>query len=206
MKKIKALIIISITILSVQLTRAQSGTMKAPISFKLKSGLTVIVAENLSANKIYASLTCEEKTNNIKAGVYEVLNAMLNETASTNILSFNEKGANIAATLVDFDDAITSLSATLQNPALSQATFDKALSNVKSSVMARDRYYPENITEASLQALTLNDIKAFYTSHAGLTTAYLTIAGNITPAEAKLLTKKSFENWAAPTIHAADSK
>ncbi|WP_448635126.1 insulinase family protein [Pedobacter panaciterrae] len=60
---------------------------------------------------------------------------------------------------------------------------------------AKDRYYPETITEASLQAITLNDIKAFYSKNIIPSNAYLTIVGNISVSEAKALAKKSFGEW-----------
>ncbi|WP_448635127.1 hypothetical protein [Pedobacter panaciterrae] len=51
MKTIKNFIIVIISVLSVQLASAQSISMKDPVSFKLKNGLTIIVAENGESKK-----------------------------------------------------------------------------------------------------------------------------------------------------------
>ncbi|NRF37654.1 insulinase family protein [Pedobacter foliorum] len=83
----------------------------------------------------------------------------------------------------------------IQEPALNQTSFETALATVIASVNARERYYPETITESSLKALTLNDIKAYYARNIIPSNTYLTIAGNISASEAKALARKSFGAW-----------
>jgi len=187
MKTIKNFIIVIISVLSVQLASAQSISMKDPVSFKLKNGLTIIVAENGESKKIFAGFTADERaTESSKPGVQEVFNVMMN---------FSDKGGNIAANTSDFAATLMIFSKSIQEPALNQTFFETALAKVITSVNAKDRYYPETITEASLQAITLNDIEAFYSKNIIPSNAYLTIVGNISVSEAKALAKKSFGEW-----------
>lgn len=187
MKNTKNFITLIISVLSIQFASAQSTSMKAPVSFKLKNGLTIIVAENKESKKIYAGFTtAEEPAESSKAGVQEVFNAMMD---------FSDKGGSIAANTSDFAATLMLFSKSVQEPLLNQTSFETALAKVITSVNARDRYYPKTVTEASLKAITLNDIKAFYNENIIPSNTYLTIAGNISASDAKSLAKKSFEEW-----------
>lgn len=187
MKTIKNFIIVIISVLSIQLASAQSISMKDPVSFKLKNGLTIIVAENEESKKIFAGFTAdEEPAESSKAGVQDVFNVMMD---------FSDKGGNMAANTSDFAAALMIFSKSIQEPALNQTSFETALEKVIASVNARDRYYPETITEASLRAITLNDIKAFYSKNIVPSNTYLTIAGNISASDAKALARKFFGEW-----------
>lgn len=187
MKTIKNFIILIISVLSIQFASAQSTSMKEPVSFKLKNGLTIIVAENEGSKKIYAGFTAdEEPAESSKAGVQDVFNVMMN---------FSDKGGNIAANMSDFAATLMMFSKSIKEPVLNQTSFETALAKVIASVNARDRYYPETITETSLNAITLNDIKAFYSKNIIPSNTYLTIAGNISASDAKALAKKSFGEW-----------
>jgi len=198
MKTIKNFIIVVISILSIQVASAQSSSMKEPISFKLKNGLTLVVAENENSKKVYACFTIDDESiENNNASVQEVFKAMMN---------FGEKGGNVAASTVDFDNALMIFSKSIQTPVLNQISFEQALIKVIASVNARDRYYPETITEESLKALTLHDIKAYYSKNIIPSNAYLTIAGNITFSEAKALVKKSFGGWSHSASEHFESK
>ena len=187
MKTIRNFIILIISVLSIQFAKAQSSSMKGPVSFKLKNGLTIIVAENQESKKIFAGFTAnEEPAENSKPGVQDVFNLMMN---------FSDKGGNIAANTSDFAATLMIFSKSIQEPALNQTSFETALAKVIASVNARDRYYPETITEASLKAITLNDIKEFYSKNIIPSNTYITIAGNISASDAKALAKKSFGEW-----------
>ncbi|NRF40390.1 insulinase family protein [Pedobacter foliorum] len=187
MKTIKNFIILIISVLSIQFASAQSTSMQDPVSFKLKNGLTIIVAENQDSKKIYAGFTAdEESAESSKAGVQDVFNAMMN---------FSDKGGNIAANTSDFAATLMTFSKSIQEPVLNQASFETALAKVITSVNARDRYYPETITETSVKTITLNDIKAFYSKNIIPSNTYLTIAGNISASDAKALAKKFFGEW-----------
>jgi predicted Zn-dependent peptidase len=206
MKTIKNLIIAAIAILTTQVATAQTGSMKDPVSFKLKNGLTVILAENQQATKVFASLSNDNETVTGKVGAQEVLNIMLNHSAGNNELRFNEKGANIATAASNFNGVLNSLATIIQNPDLNQSTFEKAKATVIAGIYTKDRYYNSEITSQALETLTLDDVKTFYSANANAAGTYLTIAGNITLAEAKALVKKSFGDWTTITPEVLASK
>lgn len=203
--KIKNILTIAITVLTVQIANAQSSMMKEPVSFKLKNGLTVIVAENKNVTKVHSSLT-SDLVNDKQAGVQHILTAMLNHATGNSGINYNENGANLMASTTDFGDALIVLSASIQDPTLNQATFETAKSTVIASVKAKNRYYPAHVTEASLAQLTLNDVKTFYDNNVTPGKAYLTIAGNISVAEAKSLAEQSFANWNETPTRSVHSK
>lgn len=196
MKSLKNLFVIALLLVSAQFTKAQSAAMKDPVSFKLKNGLTVVLAENTGTQKVYATLNSEaEQISSAKAGTQEVLSMMLNNTSGLNGLSFDEKGIHIATNTADFNGVLTTVSNKIQAPVLTQSAFEAAIQTVNTSLQKKDRYHAPELTTAALQALTLNDIKTFYSVVAHPAAAYLTIAGNINVEEMKTLVKKSFGEW-----------
>lgn len=196
----KILLTLTLTALFSTLLKAQSQ-LKDPVSFKLKNGLTVVVAENNGASKVFSSFTYEadlmDEVN--KTGAKEVLTAILNSTAAehANQVSFTENGGNINAVTSDFEMALQALAVSVQEPIINQEVFDTHKAALINSVNARDRFYPEAFTEKALDELTLNDIKALYNSMAIPSKSYLTIAGNISTGQAKVLAKKTFGEWKA---------
>jgi predicted Zn-dependent peptidase len=207
MKFLKNLFVIALLLVSAQITKAQSAAMKDPVSFKLKNGLTVVLAENTGTQKVYATLNSEAtEISSAKAGAREVLNVMLNSTSGINGLRFDEKGIHLAANSTDFNKALTALSGKIQTPDLTQNGFEDALSTVNASLQKKDRYYAPNVTATALQALTLDDIKSFYSVAVHPAQAYLTIAGNINGEEMKTLVKKSLDNWHGVSASLTPSK
>lgn len=203
--KIRNILTIAITVLTVQIANAQSSSMKEPVSFKLKNGLTVIVAENKNVTKVHSSLT-NDLVNDKQAGVQHILTAMLNHGTGNSGINYNENGGHMMASKTDFGDALTVLSASIQDPTFNQTTFEEAKSNVIASVKAKNRYYPVHVSESSLAKLTLNDVKAYYTNNITPAKTYLTIAGNISISEAKNLAEKSFANWSETPNQVLNSK
>jgi len=197
MRTIKNLFIIATALLTSQSIQAQSSAMKDPVSFKLKNGLTVIVAENQSASKVFSSFNSEAQPSVSKTGAQEVLTAILNTTAGqlAQQVSFSEKGGNINAVSSDFDMALQALSTSVQQPTMDQEVFDTCKAELIKSIEARDRYYAPELTVAAVEALTLNDIRSLHHDLMVPSSIYLTIAGNISLTDAKLLAKKSFGNW-----------
>jgi predicted Zn-dependent peptidase len=55
-------------------------------------------------------------------------------------------------------------------------------------------------TEQSIQALTLQDIKDAYAKYVTPSRGYLTIIGDIKPAEAKMLAEEVFGKWSGPAL------
>lgn len=204
--KIKNILTIAITLLTVQFANAQSSIMKDPVSFKLRNGLTVIVAENKGVTKVHTSLTNDDATVDSHAGLQHILTTMLNQSSGNSGITYTENGGNMLASTKEFSTALSVLSAAIQDPTFNQAAFEKAKTTVIASVIAKDRYYPTNITEASLAQLTLKDLKAFYTNSFTPAKTYLTIAGNISVAEAKNLAERSFANWSTASSRQAISR
>ncbi|TDQ09694.1 insulinase family protein [Pedobacter metabolipauper] len=197
--KTRRLIILVLSIITVQYASAQTAIFKEPVSFKLKNGMNIIVAENLGTSKVYSSFTIDGDavSEGNKPGIENLLNAMLNEDVaqSGTGISFNEKGGNLASNTVNFDLALSTLSRSVRQPALTDPAFAKLKSDLIASFNAHDRYYPESVTLAALEDLTLEDVKSFCSKHITPSRASLTIAGNISTAQAKILVKKAFGDW-----------
>lgn len=197
MKFIKNLFILALTFTATQTVHAQSSALKDPVSFKLKNGLTVIVAENHSSSKVFSSFNSEAEVASEKAGAKEILTAMLNANAGqlAKQLSFTEKGGNINALASDFDWSLQALSASIQQPLEDQKLFESCKAALSKSVEARDRYYAPELNVEAVADLTLNDIQHLHHELMVPGSTYLTIAGNISLADAKVLAKKSFGTW-----------
>lgn len=199
MKRITQLLILTLSFAGMQSVQAQSGSLKDPVSFKLKNGLTVIVAENHSATKVFSNFSTEAKASEstYKAGSQELLTAMLNETAQelAQQVTFTEKGGNINAFGSDFDMALQALSNSVMHPMFNAVVFAKHKNALLQSIQAKDRYYAAEITEAAVEALSLKDIQDLHHDFMIPSSTYLTIAGNITVPVAKILAKKVFGNW-----------
>jgi len=192
-----------IAIGQVSIASAQTSTLHQPVSFKLRNGMSVIVAENTGTPKVYSSFTLEDGTTEAPAPVtHTILTMMLNDIALDTQagISFNEKGGNIANSIAGFDNALLALYTTVTNADLTEVLFEKTKASLLESVNKRLKYYPSTVTEANIQLTTLNDIKTCYASSYQPSKACLTIAGNITPAEARILVKKAFEEWKETTV------
>lgn len=199
MKTLKIFINASLLlILSTTTIHAQSGVFKNPVSFKLKNGLKVIVAENTSTMKVYSSFTVDapDEYATVKPGVEELLVSMLHKTAVLEEagISFNEKGGNLATNVAGFEYSLNAFSNTIRNPFNSEV-FEQAKLDLIASVNSHTKYYAVNVNETTVTNLTLDDVKAFYRSTIRPVKATLTIVGNLTPAEAKHFAKKAFEDW-----------
>lgn len=208
MKTLKTIFALIIILFAAQYTKAQSGMMN-PVSFKLKNGVSVIVAENQDAPKVYTKFTFEDEqgNNHYAAGVTEILNAMLNEVAApiADHVTFNEKGGNINTSAAEFNNALTALSTAVQTTDLSTSLFEKA----KTKLIAETQLKGESAGTASvadLNAISLKDVKAFYNKNLTPSKVYITIAGNIKPSTAKTMVQKAFGNWEETTTVAEPSK
>ena len=160
--------------------------------------MTIIVAENKATTKVYSSFTIESPADKAftKPGVEELLTSMLHEAALQEEagISFSDKGGNLATNIAGFEYSLNAFSNTIRNP-FNERIFEKAKSDLVESVASNTKYYADQINEAAVQSLTLDDVKAFYKSAMKPAKSTLTIVGNITPAEAKFFAKKAFEDW-----------
>jgi len=113
-----------------------------------------------------------------------------------------------------FKEAFTLMGTALKDPAFTQESFDKlksqTITGLKSSAKSapaiaervnnalaygKDHPNGEFETEESIQALTLQDIKDAYTKYVTPSRGYLTIVGDIKPADAKALATEVLGNW-----------
>ncbi|NLR80129.1 M16 family metallopeptidase [Chitinophaga eiseniae] len=129
-------------------------------------------------------------------------------------VSLNSTGGGVRALTRYFPQALELMSQALQKPALGNDAFEKlrsqtltAMQNssrdinavsgrvVNALLYGTDNPMGEFSTEATIKALTLDDIKSFYTKYITPAKSYLTIVGDIKPVLAKQLAEKLFASW-----------
>lgn len=186
----KNILIAIVTVISIQFAVAQNS-MKEPVSFKLKNGITVIVAENTGLGKVFASVSSENNIS-VKPTITESLDNLLNLKAKQALsetfgesnkkinpsVKFTNTEANVASDVNDFSSTFSIMSTTLQGISIDKNTVQGNAS--------------------------LNDIKSFYSHQFNPSKTYITIAGDITLAQAKVLVKKTFGDWKEQDFLAAN--
>ena len=129
-------------------------------------------------------------------------------------ISLNSTGGYASALTRYFKEAFTLMGAALKEPAFTQESFDKlksqtitglkasaksapAIANRVNNALAYGKNHPngEFETEESIQALTLQDVKDAYAKYITPSRGYLTIIGDIKPADAKALATEVLGNW-----------
>lgn len=129
-------------------------------------------------------------------------------------VSLSAGGGSVSSLTKYFNEAFGLMAEALRNPSFPQESFDKLISqqltglktveksasSISGRVVNALAYgvkHPsgEFQTEASIKALTLEDIKAAYKKYITPARAYLTFVGDIKPAVAKALAEKAFGNW-----------
>ncbi|ASU32917.1 M16 family metallopeptidase [Mucilaginibacter xinganensis] len=134
-------------------------------------------------------------------------------------VSLNSAGGYASALTRYFKEAFTLMGTALKEPAFTQESFDKLktqeITNLKSSaksaaaIAARvnnaltyGKTHPngEFETEEGVQALTLQDIKDAYAKYVTPSRGYLTIIGDIKPADAKALATQVLGSWKGATL------
>ena len=186
---IKKVLIVMIGVFAFSSIEAQV-TMKDPVSFKLKNGIEVVVAENIGMGKVFASVKIEGEALDSNAAISEVLTKILTEGAKAKgkvafanslkeiapKVSVTADEANVAADAEDFENAFLVMSSALQESVIDQVTLDQVNKNTK-------------------QVVSLAEVKTFYNKQFTPSRTYVTIAGNISIAQAKALAKKAFGEW-----------
>jgi predicted Zn-dependent peptidase len=194
MNKIKTIAFAALSILSVYNAKAQN--FKEPVSYKLKNGMNIIISENERSPKAYSSFTLDTKAfQGKKDGIVELLNAVLNENAnkSSNI-SFKDNSGKLATLNADLDKDLVTMASVIQNASFDQKTFNTAKAKLIASIKLQDYDYDQTVNENSINALTLADVKNFY-SQISPEKTFLTIAGAVELNTAKASAKKAFGNW-----------
>jgi len=129
-------------------------------------------------------------------------------------VSLSSGGGSASALTRYFKDAFTLMGQALKEPAFTQESFDKLKtqeitslkSNEKSAkaiagrvdnALTYGKTHPngEFETEEGIQALTLQDVKDAYSKYVTPSRGYLTIIGDITPADAKALKSDAIKRW-----------
>lgn len=165
-------------------------TMKDPVSFKLKNGIEVVVAENIGMGKVFASVKIEGEDLDSNGAVSGVLTNILTEGTSVRSkavfagsqkeiapkISVTADEANVAADADDFENAFLVVASALQEPVIDQIILDQ-------------------VNKTTKQAVSLAEVTTFYNKQITPSRTYITIAGNISLAQAKALAKKAFGEW-----------
>ncbi|MGZ3872622.1 MAG: M16 family metallopeptidase, partial [Mucilaginibacter sp.] len=118
-----------------------------------------------------------------------------------------------------FKSAFTLMGQALKEPAFTQESFDKlktqeitslkasaksakAIAGRVNNALAYGKSHPngEFETEEGIQALTLQDVKDAYRKYITPSRSYLTIIGDIKPADAKALATEVFGSWKGTTL------
>ncbi|MCX2496113.1 hypothetical protein OQX63_21635 [Pedobacter sp. PF22-3] len=194
MNKIRTIALCTVAVLSIYTAKAQ--TFKEPVGYKLKNGMNIIISENNKSPKAYSSFTLDANAFNTKKdGVVELLNAVLNENVSKNAnISFKDNSGKLATASADLEKDLTEMAALIQNATIDQKTFNTAKAKLLTSIKLQDYDYDQTVNENSINALTLADVKNFY-SQISPEKTFLTIAGDVELNTAKASAKKAFGNW-----------
>ncbi len=169
-----------------------------PVTEGKKAGLLDITGAMLEEGTLVRS----------KAAFDEAVDRM---GANVNLTS---NGGSVGALTRYFDSAFYLMAEALKKPSFKQESFDKLKSQIitglkseeKSVTAVAGRVTPalafglnhpagEFQTEASINSLTLNDVKQAYQKYITPSRGYLTFVGDITPAKAQALATKAFATW-----------
>ncbi|RFM26690.1 M16 family metallopeptidase [Deminuibacter soli] len=129
-------------------------------------------------------------------------------------VSLSSGGGSVSALTRYFDQAFALMTEAIKEPAFTQESFEKLKSQTLTGLKANERSvkaiagrvsnallygkdHPngEFETAASVTALTLDDIKAFYAKYITPSRGILTFVGDIKPEQAKALAEKAFKGW-----------
>mgnify|MGYP001085699806 CR=1 FL=1 len=150
----------------------------------------------------------EGTTKKTKAQFDEAVDLM---GADVNVSS---SGGSASSLTRYFNDAFMLMAEALRNPSFPQASFEKLKSQTLTGIKSNERSasaisgrvvnaisygtnHPigEFVSEQSVNAITLADVKAAYSKYITPSRGYLTFVGDITPAAAKALATKAFGDW-----------
>jgi zinc protease len=174
-----------------------------PITEGQKAGVMTLMGQMLNeGTKDMSKAAFDEATDKIGASV-----------------NLNAAGGSAAALTRYFKEAFTLMGKGLKNPAFTQESFDKlktqTLTGIKSneknvkavsgrvvSALAYGKNHPngEFITEESIKALNLNDVKEAYNKYITPSRGYLTIIGDIKPNDAKKLAEEVLGDLKGPKL------
>ena len=134
-------------------------------------------------------------------------------------VNLSANGGSVGALTRYFDSAFYLMAEALKKPSFKQESFDKIKSQVITGLKSEEKSvtavagrvtsalafglnHPEGEfqTEASINGLTLNDVKQAYQKYITPSRGYLTFVGDITPAKAQALATKAFATWKGASL------
>jgi len=134
-------------------------------------------------------------------------------------VSAGASGGTVSALTRYFSPAFMLMAESIRQPSFPAASFEKlksqTLTGLKSSeksakaisarvvnalAYGKTNPYGEFTTEASINGLTLEDVKAAYKKYITPSRGYLTFVGDIKPEAAKALAEKAFGDWKGTTL------
>ncbi|WP_300435073.1 pitrilysin family protein [Christiangramia sp.] len=138
-------------------------------------------------------------------------------------LNFYASGANANTLSKYFPEVLKLMADGIVNPKFTQEEFDKSkartIDGLKSSekdvsynarrvrsalAYGKDHPYGEFSTEETVNAITLADVKSYYSKWFSPKSAYLVIVGDVDEDEVKDLVKKNFSNWKGNAVPEAN--
>lgn len=183
---------------------ASYGIDAGPITEDTKTGITALMGAMLN----------EGTTTKTKAQFDRAVD-QLGASVSTSF-----SGGSVAALTRYFPEAFTLMAESIRNPAFPAAAFQKlksqtlyklksdennatAISKRVVNALAYGKNHPtgEIQTEASVNSITLDDIKTIYKKYITPSRGYLTFIGDIKPEAAKALAEKAFGNWEGTALN-----
>ncbi|PST84721.1 hypothetical protein C7T94_00885 [Pedobacter yulinensis] len=180
---------------------------KITASYSIDAG-PVTEGSKAGVMTIMGSMLGEGTTSKTKAQFDEAVDML-----GANV-GLSASGGSVSALTRYFDRAFALFAEGLQHPAFPLPSFEKLksqnLTGLKSNernakaISSRvvnalnygsDHPYGEFVSEQSLNALTLDDVKAAYKKYITPSRGYLTFVGDIKPEAAKALAQKAFGDW-----------
>jgi len=129
-------------------------------------------------------------------------------------ISLGATSGSVSALTRYFDKTFNLMAQALREPAMTQESFDKIKSQILTNLKADeknakaisgevvsalsygpDHPYGEFSTEASVNRVTLEDVKKAYTKYITPSRGYLTFVGDIKPEQAKALAENALGTW-----------
>ncbi|MFW0716696.1 hypothetical protein [Pedobacter sp. N23S346] len=164
--------------------------------------MKIIISENSHSKGAFSSFTLDSKSfQNKKDGIVELLNAVLNESVVKNDnIVFKDNSGRLSTKNADLSQELTKMAAVIQNATINQKTFNIGKAKLLTSLKLKDYDFDQTVNEKSISALSLLDVQAFYNEISPEKT-FLTVAGDVNLANAKVAVKNAFGNWKKSGIH-----
>ncbi len=134
-------------------------------------------------------------------------------------VNLGSSGGTVSALTRYFDKAFGLMADAIQHPAFPQESFEKIKSQTLTGLKANEKSakaissnvvpalsyglnHPEGEfeTEATINNITLEDIKKAYATYITPSRGYITFVGDIKPEDARALAEKAFGNWKGATL------